>query len=505
MKRNIFNLNEHFESLLQEGVHDKAIFKAVFLAGGPGSGKDYVLKHTLDGHGLTEISSDKAYDHLMDKENLNKEIPEDEEEARKHLKKRVKSTNDLRHTLAFNGRNGLIINGTGDDHQKVKKIKRELEKIGYDTHMIMVNTSDEVSKQRNIERSQKGGRPVPENTVRKPKWDAVQAARQEHAKEFGNNYIEFDNNEDLRTAPPEVVKQKKEELSAIRDRIKDFVNTPPSNENVTKKWISKQVEKSSKLPIPRKGSTTLPHPESNAGQQAAEAGLHHYGQGRFGKNGKVTHYSLHDNLTEIKPDKPNTKKTKINENFSNLINKVLTEGYSFSDESDLLTLGTKVDVVDFTQQKGNEYVQMDNESVFEERTDNQTSRVTSTGKTRSLYSDYRRNRKQTCSEETSITETTKEKILQEEVSQHETKTLSNFRQKIKESIDKGIESGMSMASSGENLTRDADKKANKKKEPPLEENIGDSGEMINTISAQKEDELKKKGISLSSFKSKRPI
>ena len=30
--------------LLTEGVYDKGIFKAVFLAGGPGSGKSYVAK-----------------------------------------------------------------------------------------------------------------------------------------------------------------------------------------------------------------------------------------------------------------------------------------------------------------------------------------------------------------------------------------------------------------------------------------------------------------------------
>ena len=30
--------------LLTEGVYDKGVFKAVFLAGGPGSGKSYVAK-----------------------------------------------------------------------------------------------------------------------------------------------------------------------------------------------------------------------------------------------------------------------------------------------------------------------------------------------------------------------------------------------------------------------------------------------------------------------------
>ena len=48
-------VDDLFEELIVEGVHDKSIFKAVFLAGGPGSGKDYVLDNTLSGHGLTEI------------------------------------------------------------------------------------------------------------------------------------------------------------------------------------------------------------------------------------------------------------------------------------------------------------------------------------------------------------------------------------------------------------------------------------------------------------------
>ncbi len=50
------DIDFEFEELLVEGVQDKSIFKAVFLAGGPGSGKDYVLSNTLDGHGLVEIN-----------------------------------------------------------------------------------------------------------------------------------------------------------------------------------------------------------------------------------------------------------------------------------------------------------------------------------------------------------------------------------------------------------------------------------------------------------------
>ncbi len=72
------DMNYFFEQLLTEGVHDKAIFKAVFLSGGPGSGKDYVLDNTLAGHGLTEINSDKALEFLMEKRNLDKTMPASE-------------------------------------------------------------------------------------------------------------------------------------------------------------------------------------------------------------------------------------------------------------------------------------------------------------------------------------------------------------------------------------------------------------------------------------------
>jgi hypothetical protein len=68
-------------------------------------------------------------------------------------------------------------------------------------------------------------------------------------------------------------------------------------------------------------------------------------------------------------------------------------------------------------------------------------------------------------------------------------------------IDKGIEPGLSMASSGENMGRGTLKVKQIKK--PLEELTGD--ETTASISAQVEDGLKKKGMDLKTFRSKRPI
>jgi hypothetical protein len=88
-------------------------------------------------------------------------------------------------------------------------------------------------------------------------------------------------------------------------------------------------------------------------------------------------------------------------------------------------------------------------------------------------------------------------------------TLAEIRRKkeskVQESIDKGIEPGVSMSGSGESIGRDTGEKIRKKtgKSSQVAEMQGD--ETTASISAQKEDELKKKGISLSSFKSKNVI
>jgi len=303
------DINEDFEELLVEGVHDKAIFKAVFLAGGPGSGKDYVLDNTLAGHGLTEINSDKALEFLMDKEGLDKTMPESEKETRDAVRGRAKNMTELRQRLALTGRNGLIINGTGDDYEKIKRIKERLEEIGYDTSMIMVNTKDEVSSQRNVERGQRGGRTVPED-VRRQKWEAVQNARPELAKMFGDRYAEFDNSEDLRTATPDVVKAKKDEMLNLYKGVQQFVAEPPKSEAASL-WVAHELDLSDKLPVPKEGAEQAPHPSSAAGEEARKMGLQYYGFGRYGRNGKVTHRSIHDKLVEVQREEPQQPKVPV--------------------------------------------------------------------------------------------------------------------------------------------------------------------------------------------------
>jgi hypothetical protein len=553
------SVDELFEELLTEGVHDKGIFKAVFLAGGPGSGKDYVLDNTLAGHGMTEINSDKALEFLMDKKGLNKTMPASEKVARDVERGKAKNMTELRQRLALHGRNGVIINGTGDDAEKIKKIKSRLEELGYDTAMIMVNTRDEVSASRNVERGQRGGRSVPE-TIRKQKWQSVQNSRADLAKLFGDKYVEFDNSEDLRSAHPEIVKAKKEEMLNIYKGVQKFIKTPPKAPQA-KDWIGQELEKSDKLPVNTKVDS-MPHSDSGAADEARKMGLQYYGFGRYGKDGKVTFRSVHDKLQQVKPDapkatplqaKPATKK--VNEEFENefanpLLESALDkfraaaaerekkhneieakrkeaaaqgkenmsgaidrldkhlnkESHEINHKSLLKDTHGKVRTymlrrsaakeahinggVVHKQGKGyvikikeNEDVESTSKLIEAKTKASRTS--SSTGAGRIYEADYQY---QTGSDLESSPVKTKITL-----NQIRTKKES----KIKESIDMGIEPGMSMAAGGESIGRDMGEKI-KKRKISVTEMQGD--ETTASIGNQKEDELKKKGIDLLSFR-----
>lgn len=518
----------YFENTLKEGVYDHAIMKAIFLGGGPGSGKDHVMKKVLEGHGLTEINVDKAFEHLMNKEKLDKVMKASEEEKREILRKRSKNTTELRQNLAIHGRNGLIINGTADDPQKIAKIKKRLEDLGYETKMLMVHSSDDVSRQRNIERGQRGGRTVDETRIRKPKWDAVQAAKPHLAKLFGQDYHEYDNSDDLRTAPPEVVQAKTKEQRELFKTMREFTKSP-SKSPKAHRWIAQELQKKDTEPITKNGPIKLPPHASQAAEQAKQLNLRYHGSGRYGPPGKVTHRVVNDNLIDMNDINPqvNQRPRKITEAVSititgdtsdevkQAINLLKTDNQqptynqeesTFSNDSSykLLTLGKFL-------REGNKDVEFLKESVQEERTEN---RISSYGRTETRHntsskrgtedssgiSDYRRS--DTISEEENYkTNYPKGKITFQQI-----RDRKEEKQLQKESIDKGIEPGISMAAAGESPDRDKGEQIKKKtgKATQVAETAG-GPEMATSMSNQKEEELRRKGIRFNSWRANKSI
>ena len=145
---------------LQEGLYDPNIFKAFFLAGGPGSGKSYVAMKATGGTGLKTINLDDAFEHLLNKAGLSLKMPPEETEPRDIVRGRAKDVTAKREKNYLEGRLGLIIDGTGKEAEKILRQKAKLEELGYDTYMIFVNTSLDVALQRNAERPRSLPEPI---------------------------------------------------------------------------------------------------------------------------------------------------------------------------------------------------------------------------------------------------------------------------------------------------------------------------------------------------------
>jgi predicted RNA binding protein YcfA (HicA-like mRNA interferase family) len=155
--------------------------KAIILAGTPGSGKDKILKEAILPFGFTEVSADNFH----------------------------------RETVKGN----VVINGTSD-YNKIANIKEALELNGYKTIMVFVNTSDEVSKQRNEARGLKGGRVITE-TVRFAKWKGAQEALDRFDQLF-EKVIEVKNDLDLNLSENVIQETYRKLINNVSKEISDF-------------------------------------------------------------------------------------------------------------------------------------------------------------------------------------------------------------------------------------------------------------------------------------------
>ena len=210
---------------LQEGVYDPNIFKAFFLAGGPGSGKSYVVRKTTGGMGMKVVNSDDIFEKLLDKEGLSKKMPESEKEPRDIVRAKAKRLTSAKKANYLEGRLGLIIDGTGKDFEKITRQARNLEALGYDTHMIFVNTSLDVALQRNAERPRKLAEPLVVKS-----WNDVQKNIGKFNNYFQGNFIIIDNND-----------AKEDVFTQVFKRVKSLANKRIQNKRA-QQWIDNELK-----------------------------------------------------------------------------------------------------------------------------------------------------------------------------------------------------------------------------------------------------------------------
>ena len=242
-------------NLLNEGVYDKGVLKAIFMAGGPGSGKSYVAKQlfgipdkiNISVSGLKTVNSDTEFEHLLKKYGfetvgggLDIDLwPDDvfqmvavgdEDSKDPSLRKYAKMMTKSRREQYMNGRLGMIIDGTGHDYSKLSKEKLQLEQLGYDCYMVFVNTSLEVALKRNSERNRK----LPEDLLTKS-WKDVQNNLGKFQGLFSGNFAVVDNTKFLSE------KQAQSKFGMIvKKYISKFIKRPVKNPK-GKKWVKKQL------------------------------------------------------------------------------------------------------------------------------------------------------------------------------------------------------------------------------------------------------------------------
>ena len=215
---------------INEGVYDPGIFKAFFLAGGPGSGKTFVTQSAFAGTGLKLVNSDVKFERDLKKANLSLKMPDEEKYFRDRIRQGAKEFVGKQMDQYLKGRLGMIIDSTARDYSSIQRQYNLLRNIGYDCYMVFVNTSLEVALERNRTRS----RSIPEYIVQKS-WKGVQANMGAFQKVFGHSKLLIvDNNKDDK----ELVTQT---LNTASRFIRSRLRTKPETQ-IAMSWIKRELE-----------------------------------------------------------------------------------------------------------------------------------------------------------------------------------------------------------------------------------------------------------------------
>ena len=253
---------------IKEGVNDPGIFKAVFLAGGPGSGKTYVTKqlfgipdrYNISMTGLKMVNSDKELKFLLNKygfgtdldkmpDELFNQLTNPKDKDYSGLRDYSKELTKQRMKQYQDGKLGMIIDGTGHDYNKLAKMKRELEQDGYDTYMVFVITDLETAQKRNQQRD----RILPPDLVKKS-WTDVMSNGKAFKALFKGNISYVDNSK-----PLSYMQAMRKFETLMKKEISKFIKKPIKNK-IAKSWIKKQQI------LKRKGLSEAPRVPRKKGQ-----------------------------------------------------------------------------------------------------------------------------------------------------------------------------------------------------------------------------------------------
>ena len=216
------------EDLITEGVYDPGIFKAVFLMGGPGSGKSAVVdKLSLKALGLKLVNTDKAFENGLKKAGLSLDLRGADFDKVDPIRARAKKITGKNMDAYIRGRLGMIFDTTAANKNKIVSYKKLLDKLGYEYKMVFVSTSLQNAQKRNDMRARK----LPAEIVQGD-WEKARKNADEFKKLFGRDFVEITNDDDVATL------QKKS--MSLYSKMLTWTSKYPSNK-VALKWKERML------------------------------------------------------------------------------------------------------------------------------------------------------------------------------------------------------------------------------------------------------------------------
>jgi len=214
-------LHEYIRALLIETLCP--LPKAVFMAGGPGSGKSTVIHDLGLSQRLKVINPDDAYEESLKAAGIPLDRSKIVERYKELKQEYLKAVEDQDGTLAgelepeylslkavmsknmklFSAaraaakktqeqytcdNENFLVDGTGGNLKQIIKQARELQALGYDVAMVFVDVPEETSLERNRQRGKIGGRRLTDTTVSRS-WNAVAKNLEPYRDFFGDNFF----------------------------------------------------------------------------------------------------------------------------------------------------------------------------------------------------------------------------------------------------------------------------------------------------------------------------
>lgn len=220
-------LNEFM--VINEGIHDKGIFKAIIMIGSAGSGKSYIIKKAIQNSNWKIINPDQAYVRAMKKAKISTDYRKQSDSQSMDsfdIHSDASEVTSKKAVHAITGRLPIIIDKTGRDSKEINIVKNQLENIGYEVLAVYVKVKEATAIKRNANRE----RSVELSYV-KDAFKNIVKNIDTFKKMFGNNFLEIENEDNSKT-----------NYNKIWININRWMNKEVNND-IAKEWKKNELKK----------------------------------------------------------------------------------------------------------------------------------------------------------------------------------------------------------------------------------------------------------------------